>query len=466
MAPKIDELRHYVQYANPEFVCLTETWLKSHIPNSVVDLNGYNLARNDRQGKECGGVCIFIKDSINFSALEDLSDQSLEVLWLKLRPNGLPRGFSELIIGTVYHTPKVDNKTMLEYLIQSLSSIEAKFPNCGTIVLGDFDQRDTSRLRSWFDLKNTVPFPTRGPNYLDKVSTNLNRHYCVPTKLPPFGLSDHDSVEVRPLQRSQQPETKHKILSCDQRTSARMAMSTYLQEVNIPEMLDTVNTCEGKLFMLEMIVKRGLDFVLPLKSKTIHSNEPPWISRTLKDLIKKRQKAPAQGHVNEFKQLRNRVNRVRKLCRSKFYAAKVQHLKGCQPSTWWKEVKKICGMTPVSSLQRVKKGVANRAKSNKELANIINASFLAPMSEFDPLPQGYFSDFNANTPTSPDAVFQKLSTLNPYKAHGADNIPNWILRKNADILSRPVSDILNCSYCECRLPQSWKEANVVPLPKQ
>ena len=83
-------------------------------------------------------------------------------------------------------------------------------------------------------------------------------------------------------------------------------------------------------------------------------------------------------------------------------------------------------MTPISSSQndllrslQHLEGVASIAKSNKELANIINASFLAPMSEFEPLPQGYFSDFNANTPTSPalksttDAVFQKLSTLNP-----------------------------------------------------
>ena len=29
-----------------------------------------------------------------------------------------------------------------------------------------------------------------------------------------------------------------------------------------------------------------------------------------------------------------------------------------------------------------------------------------------------------------------------------------------------VSDILNCSYSETRLPQSWKEADIAPVPKQ
>ena len=29
-----------------------------------------------------------------------------------------------------------------------------------------------------------------------------------------------------------------------------------------------------------------------------------------------------------------------------------------------------------------------------------------------------------------------------------------------------VIDVSNCSYSEARLPQSWKEANIVPVPKQ
>ena len=95
------------------------------------------------------------------------------------------------------------------------------------------------------------------------------------------------------------------------------------------------------------------------------------------------------------------------------------------------------------------------------------------MKEFEPLPQSYLSDVNTNAPVSPalkvttNAVSQKLLTLNPYQAHWADNIPNWILRENAFLLSQPaVSDILNQSYREYRLPQSRKEANVVPVPKQ
>ena len=96
------------------------------------------------------------------------------------------------------------------------------------------------------------------------------------------------------------------------------------------------------------------------------------------------------------------------------------------------------------------------------------------MSDFKPLPADYLSDFVANPPLIPalevptGAVFEKLSKLNPAKAHGPDDIPSWLLRENGDLLSVQVRDILNHSYSECfrSLPQSWKEANVVPVPKQ
>jgi hypothetical protein len=64
------------------------------------------------------------------------------------------------------------------------------------------------------------------------------------------------------------------------------------------------------------------------------------------------------------------------------------------------------------------------------------------------------------------AIFMKLSKVNPAKANGPDGIPSWVLNENADLLADPVKEILNLSYRDSYLPQSWKEADIVPLPKQ
>ena len=80
LAPKIDEIRHVVQYANLDCVCLTESWLRCYIHDNVVALSGFNLVRKDRVDIIHGGVCAYIRDNINFTILEDLEDPSFEAL--------------------------------------------------------------------------------------------------------------------------------------------------------------------------------------------------------------------------------------------------------------------------------------------------------------------------------------------------------------------------------------------------
>jgi len=65
------------------------------------------------------------------------------------------------------------------------------------------------------------------------------------------------------------------------------------------------------------------------------------------------------------------------------------------------------------------------------------------------------------------SVFKKkLSSLNSSKATGPDSIPAWLLKENADLLPDPIADIINQSFKKQRLPQSWKKAGIVRIPKQ
>ena len=103
---------------------------------------------------------------------------------------------AQKIIGIVYHPPNADNSEMLNYLIESMSVIEAKFFVCGIIILGDFNCLNVNRLITNFKLKEIINFATREPNTIDLVLTNLGKFYENSTKLAAFGLSDH--VVVKP----------------------------------------------------------------------------------------------------------------------------------------------------------------------------------------------------------------------------------------------------------------------------
>ncbi len=201
LVPKVDEVSLIVRQGMYDFFSLVETWMQNHIHDNVIAIDGYHVIHRDRQEGQHGGICMYIKNSIVFSVLDELSVTPFEVLWFNLRCNRLPRGYSNLVIGTVYHPPCADNNSMLEYLSQCLSSIESWFPNCGILILGDFNKLNITRLQSSYNLKQIVKFPTRGNNTLDLILTNMKDFYDSPISLPPFGLSDHVSIEAKPRRR-------------------------------------------------------------------------------------------------------------------------------------------------------------------------------------------------------------------------------------------------------------------------
>ena len=61
-------------------------------------------------------------------------------------------------------------------------------------------------------------------------------------------------------------------------------------------------------------------------------------------------------------------------------------------------------------------------------------------------------------------VQRALDVLNPRRACGPDRTPSWLLKQYCDLVAYPVTEFLNASYAEQRLPTIWKMADVTPLP--
>ena len=249
--------------------------------------------------------------------------------------------------------------------------------------------------------------------------------------------------------------------------------------------LDLILTNLAKFYL--SIIRFGMDILLPTKTIKKRLDDPPWMTQHLKSLIQQRQKALAKGHDQLFKSLRNRVNRERKQCRSKYYDSKVSQLKVSDPKQWWKSVKYLCGMDPVNHkydlrhLQILSSTGDETNETNEgnaslsHLANTVNQTFLEPMNTFQPLNSDHSQVLNvpgtsnqlpSTITTTESYIFEKLSSIVPTKAHGPDTIPGWLLKENADVLASPVCKILNSSYLENRLPAAWKLADVIPIPKQ
>ena len=71
LAPKIDEVRHFVVNSNPELVFITETWLTNAIDTNHIHIPEYNIACKNRTTGNHGGVCLYIKSTIQFEILDN-----------------------------------------------------------------------------------------------------------------------------------------------------------------------------------------------------------------------------------------------------------------------------------------------------------------------------------------------------------------------------------------------------------
>jgi hypothetical protein len=74
-------------------------------------------------------------------------------------------------------------------------------------------------------------------------------------------------------------------------------------------------------------------------------------------------------------------------------------------------------------------------------------------------------NLNMDFTIEPYAVERKLSSIDVHKAHGPDNIPNWFFHDFSVWLAEPLCAIFNESIRSGLVPLSWKQANVIPVPK-
>ena len=90
------------------------------------------------------------------------------------------------------------------------------------------------------------------------------------------------------------------------------------------------------------------------------------------------------------------------------------------------------------------------------------------MKNYIPLSDDIAVSVNVNeTPitVTESAVARKLRKVKTSRSRGPDDILNWVLKTFSDILALPIMDIINTSFRSSKVPDIWKLADVVPLPK-
>jgi hypothetical protein len=70
----MDEIRDLFSNSKFHIVLVSETWLKSYVPNASVQIPGYKIYRIDRPRITGGGVAIYVKNDIKCVVVAKSSD--------------------------------------------------------------------------------------------------------------------------------------------------------------------------------------------------------------------------------------------------------------------------------------------------------------------------------------------------------------------------------------------------------
>ena len=253
-------------------------------------------------------------------------------------------------------------------------------------------------------------------------------------------------------------------------TNEKAAFSSALSGVRW-EHLYAMATCEEHFNFFQRTMEELMDTHFTYKSVTRHTADKRWVTDYFRHLIRQRQRAIMSGDIDEARRLRNLVNRSAPKLRQRFYQSKIAALEETSSNDWWKHMKNLMGAS--SSNTNKMQGLANKCTGG-DMTQLVNSmsdlfvSVSADLPRLDPTNRV----FDIEEPLPAEFTIEAASTQRALqkvkcrKATGPDNIPPWMVNNYAYLLAAPVTAIFNSSLREGKLPDLWKTATVVPVPKK
>ena len=95
--------------------------------------------------------------------------------------------------------PPQEQKDLAQYIVDTVDLVRTTYPDCGVVILGDFNSLDISDINLHHALAQVVRDPTRGQSILDLILTNFSHLYCKPVISAPLGSSDHNIISWKPI---------------------------------------------------------------------------------------------------------------------------------------------------------------------------------------------------------------------------------------------------------------------------
>jgi hypothetical protein len=140
---------------------------------------------------------------------------------------------------------------------------------------------------------------------------------------------------------------------------------------------------------------------------------------------------------------------------------------------WWKLIKYFISPTEKQSIPPLKNPINDELVFDSKLkSDLLNDFFCSQSSLNNSDKELPFNDCNMPTnilcsiSITPQEFEDALRSLKTNKASGPDGVSNRILRETASVIKFPLCSLFNQSLQTCKIPFTWKKANVCAVFKK
>ncbi|MEL6987305.1 MAG: endonuclease/exonuclease/phosphatase family protein, partial [Bacteroidota bacterium] len=349
-----DEIKLLIKEREIDVLCISETWLDESINDSVVNIQDFNIYRNDK-GRG-GGTCIYVRDDLLVNRIifdvDNRSDVDIEDVWLSLQY----KKFKSFIVGSIYRHPhaKIGSFDYLKDIFRI-----ACLRNKSLYIFGDMNDNlldENSRLNKVIKsskLSQMINKPTRvTPNtatLLDPIITN-NPQSILDVDVIPGPIADHDLVTARISYRKPKRIPKVKTFRSLRNYSQNKLCNMILNEVHSLNEMFRTDDVNNQVEIFTEILYYCINTCAPTVTKVITRPNAPWINDDIKESINKRnelQKLLKKDRSNtvlqhRYKEIKKLVKRTIETSKQEYFRQKLIDTNKDMKSKW----KLIKSLTP------------------------------------------------------------------------------------------------------------------------
>ena len=477
---RLIELHTYAISESIDLILVQETWLQ---PESMeCTIPGYNLYRNDRNGRLGGGTAIFYKSSMKVYLDQDLTKKAQGIEYEQLAVKVKTPDNRIIYIINLYN-PRYENyRQALDIIRDTTETLTEK--DCNYIFAGDLniDYRKRSlakklllELMSQFNLYNLNTKSTRitetSQTVIDYMISSTSLKNAI-TICAPKTVCNSDHLGLYSVMSYGDTEPAAKTIKSI-RSYKNFDREAFCEDVSNCDLTDfeaaIINEDVNKAALtLQTILQDSLNKYAPEKTIAMYPNYAPWVTVELRNQLKKRNKmrytAMKTKTSKDWKLYQHQRNQVTyKLRQAKIHYNKEKFTKcGSNVKEVWSLAKKLtakmnqkCTATTKSELNKINKFFSQVGTSIKNKTHT-ETNYEAIKQQ----PQT-FKFVNITTIDTIKAV----GLLPNWKAPGFDGINGFVIKSALPAIAVPLTKLINLSLKTSTFPTCFKNTIVSPIPK-